>query len=71
MFVEHPEAPPENNAAERGLRPLVLVRKVSGGTRSDRSSMATAILRRLFGTWNPPGVKRLVACIVLLASADA
>ena len=34
VFVAHPEVPPDNNAAERSLRTVVVSRKVSGGTRS-------------------------------------
>ena len=30
VFVAEPEAPPDNNAAERSLRPVVISRKVSG-----------------------------------------
>ena len=32
VFVAEPEVPPDNNAAERSLRPLVISRKISGGT---------------------------------------
>lgn len=35
VFVAEPEVPPDNNAAERSLRPVVISRKISGGTRSD------------------------------------
>ena len=31
VFVSHPETPPDNNAAERSLRHLVISRKISGG----------------------------------------
>lgn len=71
VFVEHPEAPPENNAAERGLRPSVIFRKISGGTRSERGSVTMAILRSLFGTWRLHGENPLEACLALLASATA
>jgi transposase len=37
-FVAVPGVPPTNNAAERSLRPLVIARKVSGGTRSTAGS---------------------------------
>jgi transposase len=37
-FVAVPDVPPTNNAADRGLRPLVIARKVSGGTRSAAGS---------------------------------
>jgi hypothetical protein len=31
-FVQYPEVPSENNAAERAIRPAVVARKISGGT---------------------------------------
>ncbi len=34
-FLTHPEVKPDNNDAERALRPVVIHRKVSGGARSD------------------------------------
>lgn len=34
-FLSHPEVKPDNNDAERALRPVVIHRKVSGGARSD------------------------------------
>ena len=37
-FVQYPGVPSENNAAERAIRPAVIARKVSGGTRSSRGS---------------------------------
>ncbi len=33
--MSHPEVKPDNNDAERALRPVVVHRKVSGGSRSD------------------------------------
>jgi transposase len=30
-FLEHPDAPPDNNASERELRPTATYRKVTGG----------------------------------------
>jgi transposase len=69
VFVEHPEVPPENNAAERGLRPSVIFRKICGGTRSERGSVTMATLRSLFGTWRLQGKHPLQACLRLLASA--
>ena len=41
VFVSHPETPPDNNAAERSLRHLVISRKISGGTRSAAGSKMT------------------------------
>jgi transposase len=37
-FIDHPEIPPDNNRAERDLRPAVILRKLSLGTRSDEGS---------------------------------
>jgi transposase len=34
-FLSHPQVKPDNNDAERALRPIVVHRKVSGGSRSD------------------------------------
>ena len=39
-FVEFPEVPSHNNAAERAVRPSVIARKISGGTRSALGSTA-------------------------------
>lgn len=41
-FVADPAAPPTHNAAERAPQPLVVARKVSGGTRSPRGSRIRA-----------------------------
>lgn len=65
-FVEHPCVPPDNNAAERAIRPAVVVRKVSGGTRSKSGSDTKAVLMSLFGTWQARGVDPLNACLKLL-----
>ena len=50
-FVAEPRASADNNAAERSLRPPVVSRKISGGTRSERASETKSILASLFGTW--------------------
>lgn len=34
MFVDDPRVPPTNNLAERALRPLVVLRKLTFGSRS-------------------------------------
>jgi transposase len=68
-FVEHPEVPSDNNAAQRSLRPSVVARKIRGGTRSERGSRTAAILMSLFGTWTLQGANCLDACRQMLASA--
>ena len=50
-FVAEPQASADNNAAERSLRPPVVSRKISGGTRSEQGSETKSILASLFGTW--------------------
>lgn len=62
VFVQYPEAPSENNAAERAIRPAVIARKVSGGTRSPRGSKTSSVLRTLFETWDLEGRSGLDAC---------
>jgi hypothetical protein len=69
VFVEDPEVPPENNAAERALRPSVIARKISGGTRSARGSDTMAVLRTLFATWSLRGLRTLDTCQALLAAS--
>ncbi len=49
-FVIDPNVESTNNRAERALRPSVIYRKVSGGSRSDRGSEAYARLHSVFYT---------------------
>jgi transposase len=48
VFVQHPEVLSENNPAERAIRPLVITRKVCGGTRSPQGSETKMVLMSLF-----------------------
>ena len=50
-FVAEPQSAADNNAAERSLRPPVVSRKISGGTRSGQGSDTKSILTSLFGAW--------------------
>lgn len=68
VFVAHPEVPPDNNAAERSVRPLVTSRKVSGGTRSEQGSATKMTNASLFGTWALRGLDPLLQCQQLLTS---
>lgn len=54
-FVAAPQVAADNNAAERSLRPPVVSRKISGGTRSDQGSATKSVLASLFGTWRLQG----------------
>jgi hypothetical protein len=68
VFVERPDVPSSNNAAERSVRPLVVQRKVSGGTRSAAGSHTVAVLMSLFCTWQAQGENLLQACQRMLTS---
>ena len=69
-FVEYPEVPSENNAAERAIRPAVIARKVSGGTRSDKGSKTKSILMSLFGTWTAQGLNTFEACRQMIVQVN-
>ena len=68
VFVAAPGVPSDNNAAERSLRPLVVSRKISGGTRSDRGTDTKMTLASLFGAWRAQGLNTLLTCRQLLVS---
>lgn len=70
VFVADTRVPSENNAAERAIRPAVVARKISGGTRSARGSNTSSILRSLFETWNIQGQNTLDACKQMLTTQN-
>ncbi len=71
-FVADPTVPSENNAAERAVRPAVVARKISGGSRSARGSKTCSVLRTLFETWALRGQNAIDACREMItASAKA
>jgi transposase len=49
-FLEHPDAPPDNNGSERELRPIVTYRKVTGGFRSLWGADLFADIKSVVGT---------------------
>jgi hypothetical protein len=53
----HPGVPPTNNQAERSLRPVVIMRKVIQGTRSEKGLENHSVLRSLFETAQRQGKK--------------
>jgi hypothetical protein len=69
-FVQYPGCPSGNNAAERAIRPAVVARKVSGGTRSKNGSTTRTTLMSLFGTWNLQGKDLLKACNDMIIQAQ-
>jgi hypothetical protein len=58
----------DNNRAERLLRPVVVQRKISGGTRSAAGSTTRLGLASLFQTWHARGQNPFHECLSLLHS---
>ena len=66
-----PHVPPTNNQAERSLRPLVIMRKVVQGTRSEKGLENHSVLRSLFETARRQGKKPQEFLLVLLTKNTA
>lgn len=69
QFVIRDGVSADNNLAERAIRPLVVIRKISGGTRSDEGTKTRLGLASLFGTWHVRGLNPFVECFRLLSHA--
>ena len=69
LFVRLPAVPADNNLAERSLRPLVIARKISGGTRSDAGTQTRLTLASLLATWQARGLNPFGECLVALQHA--
>jgi hypothetical protein len=67
VFVARPEVPADNNLAERSVRPLVIARKISGGSRSPTGSQTRMALFSCFGTWAAQGLNPFLHCLALLS----
>jgi transposase len=57
----------DNNLAERAIRPLVVIRKVSGGSRSGAGTKTRMALASLFHTWQARGQNGFDQCLALLS----
>ena len=57
---------PTNNAAEREIRPAVVVRKTSGGNRSDRGAQTHAVVTSMIRTCQKQGHDFVEAAVQLL-----
>lgn len=68
VFVSEPGVPATNNAAERSLRHLVTIRKISGGTRSAKGTATRMALASLYGSWRLQGANPYRVCWELLAT---
>lgn len=58
-FIDHPEVSPTNNLAERALRPLVILRKLTFGNRSDAGARRLGILASVLETAKRQGHRAL------------
>jgi transposase len=65
-FLEHPDAPPDNNGSERELRPTATYRKVTGGFRSHWGADLFAGVRSVIGTAVRRGVNAYQAILAVL-----
>jgi hypothetical protein len=67
QFVLQSGLSADNNLAERSVRPVVVMRKVSGGSQSGRGSSTRMTLASLFGTWRAKGRNPFNECLFLLS----
>lgn len=59
----------DNNLAERSIRPLVVIRKISGGSRSQEGTKTRLGLASLFETWQARKLNPFDECFKLLSQA--
>ena len=71
VFVAVAGVPAHNNLAERSVRPLVIARKISGGSRSPKGSETRMGLASLFGTWTAQQLNPFRQCLALLTSPSS
>jgi transposase len=71
QFVLVPGLSADNNLAERAIRPLVVIRKVSGGSRSAAGTKTRMALASLFHTWQARGQNPFAQCLALLSQPAA
>ena len=65
-FVEYENVPPDNNPAERAIRPMVIYRKVTGGSRTTKGSQTTAVLMSCLMTWQVRGLDPIKECVKMI-----
>jgi len=66
-FLSHPEVKPDNNDAERALRPVVIHRKVSGGARSHWGAQLVTMMFSFLETMRLQGKNAVAELFNLLA----
>jgi transposase len=60
-----------NNLAERSIRPMVVIRKISGGSRSTEGTKTRMALASLFETWQARKLNPFLECLKLLSQSPA
>ena len=70
-FLHDPDVDGTNNAAERALRPAVVMRKITGGSRSEAGARAWAILASVMRTAQQQGLEVMETIKTLLRAAWA
>ena len=65
-FLWHEAVPADNNAAERAIRPAVLIRKNSYGNQSDRGALTQAVLMSVYRTLRQRGLDPLASVLSAL-----
>ena len=71
QFVLVPALSADNNQAERSIRPLVVCRKISGGSRSSEGTKTRMALASLFETWQARQLNPFDECLKLLSQLAA
>ena len=70
-FLRVPGVEPTNNHAERSVRPMVIMRKISFGTRSPAGSQCHSVLPSLLETARRQGKDRIGFLVSLLTQPQA
>jgi transposase len=65
-FLADDTIPPDNNAAERAIRPAVLIRKNSYANQSDRGALTQAVLMSIYRTLRQRGLDPLATLLEAL-----
>jgi transposase len=69
-FLTYPEAPADNNASERDLRPMAMYRKVTGGFRSTWGADLCASVKSIIGTAQRQGIDAYQALLMVLSGCS-
>ena len=71
QFILLPGLSADNNLADLSIRPLVIMRKISGGTRSGAGTKTRLTLASLFDTWAARNLNPFVECLTALQTPVA